>query len=153
MRKALAVMGLMIALGGCNSATTGSVMPTFQGQGKNIGAAVGAVGGGLIANAACADYLCQGLGIAIGMSAGYLAGDTIDKVHEMHRNMAKLKAVSTMQPVQWNAQGTPHSGVINPLAKQGNCIIFEDSENYKNKFAMSKHGRACQHPDGTWEIQ
>ena len=150
MKKVLALVGL-IALGGCN--TTGSMMPDLTGKAKNIGAAVGAVSGGLIANAACADYWCQGLGIAVGMATGYVAGDTIDKVHEMHREMAKLKAVSTMQPVQWNAPGTHHSGVINPIKKTGNCIVFEDSENYKKKFAMSSHGTACQHPDGTWEIQ
>jgi hypothetical protein len=150
MKKALLIVGILL-LGGCN-ATTGS-LPALQGQGKNIGAAIGAVGGGLIATAACQDYICQGLGIAVGMAGGYLAGDMVDKVYDMHSQMAKLQAVSTMQPVAWNAPGTPHSGVINPLAKSGNCVIFEDSENYKNKFAASKHGRACQHPDGSWEIQ
>jgi surface antigen len=127
----------------------------------------------MLANSFCGGMACQGIGVAIGLLGGLAVGDTIDKVHYVHRHLATLEATSSMKKVSWAQQAgngmQAATGTIFPKRKflhnanyrigddyhrvRGKCVDFDEEIHLQESGKTIKtKGRACQTTDGEWRI-
>ncbi|HRK97340.1 MAG TPA: RT0821/Lpp0805 family surface protein [Alphaproteobacteria bacterium] len=132
------------------------------GNKQMVGSATGAVLGG-VAGAQFGKGTGQLVGVGVGALLGTLIGSelgkSLDQADRMYANQAQSKAYSAPlnETISWNNPDSGHSGTITPV-KEGysntsGSLCREYSQTiYVDGRQQTGYGRACQNPDGSWQI-
>jgi len=133
-----------------------------SGDGKNMGAAGGAVIGGVVGSkvgGGSGKSLGAGLGAIFGSWLGKEIGRTLDEA-DMKRadetTQETLETADTGETVSWNNPDSGNSGTATAksdrqAANGGECRDFESTVTIDGKEEQA-NGRACRQPDGSWKI-
>ncbi|MCI5059619.1 MAG: RT0821/Lpp0805 family surface protein [Alphaproteobacteria bacterium] len=150
----LGAMILSIGLAGCES---------FENSGnkQKIGAATGAVVGGILGSKVGkgnGQLWATGIGVLLGTLVGSEAGRSLDKADIAYANQANHEAHSAPigEDITWNNPESGNSGTVTPVRDgQDNggryCREYQQTIYVGGQQEMG-YGIACQQPDGSWEI-
>ena len=115
--------------------------------------ALGAIGGSAIgASLGGKDPVTIALYGTIGLVLGYMVGDTIDKIDQLHAALVIDRTFhmnENHQTSSWRNKRGNFSVSATPLSRSGSCREFITSVmvNGKNK---EMRGTACRNPQGEW---
>jgi surface antigen len=141
------VTGSSLLLAGC------AAVPA-AGVGAAGGAAAGGAGGAALASSGTQAAAAVG-GAALGGIVGHQIGKSIDEAGRQRAAEAEQRALSTNQPVTWEAP--PHAaGRVQPIrgytgADGTDCREFLDMVNIDGKEETAT-ARACRGQDGNWQL-
>jgi surface antigen len=153
MKKMLISCALAIGLSACN--TTG--MPIKQTVGALGGAAAGGLAGAQFGKGNGQLAMAAG-GTLIGALLGSEVGKSLDRADTLAVGRASEQAYTAPigQPITWSNPETGNYGSITPTREGrtqngGYCREFTQTI-YVGGRSQQATGRACQQPDGTWQI-
>ncbi len=148
-----AVLGLALLLPACQAQNMGNkeTFGTLAGAGVGglLGSNIGKGSGRLAATAA---------GVVIGGWLGNEIGASLDKADQAAMGQATSRAYSAPigQQIVWNNPQSGNAGTITPIkdgyANNGAyCREFQQTITVAGR-QQQGYGRACQQPDGSWQI-
>jgi len=148
------MMAAAVALSGCE---------TLQQSGtkERVGAATGAVVGGLLGSkvgGGSGQLWATGAGVVIGGLLGSEVGRSLDKADMNYLNAANQRAHSAPigETVSWSNPDSGNSGSVTPT-RDGYSSANRYCREYQQEIIVggqreSAVGQACQNADGTWDI-
>ncbi len=150
----------VLALSAC--AQDGSSNPWGMGNKQTVGAAGGAIVGGILGSKVGkgnGQLWATGAGALLGALAGSSIGKSLDQADLMYHQQATERAYSAPlnETIAWNNPDTGHSGSVTPVregrqASSGNlCRQYKQTIVVDGK-AETAYGTACQNADGTWTL-
>jgi len=126
---------------------------------KDVGTAVGVVGGGLIGSAFGAGAGQVAAVIGGGLLGGILGnsvGQSMDNADRAAYDRASQRAMETGQTRGWRNNDTGNYGIVKPYKNYTN-YEGQYCRKYKQRIYIdgekhTGHGTACREDDGTWKI-
>jgi len=156
MRRSIAAIGLVFALAACEGG--GGV--AGMGQKQTIGAAGGAVAGGLAGSmigSGSGKLLAVGAGALIGGLLGSQVGKSLDTKDQQYAEGAfdRASASPVGQTESWRNPETGNYGTVTPVRETRDssgrpCREYRTTI-YVNGRAEEGGGMACRNPDGVWQ--
>jgi len=140
--------------GGC--ANTGTPLDQF-GQKSQLGAVLGATGGGLLAAAAGGGSTGIAAGVLLGGLTGGVVGNNLDNQDRRFMQQASQRALETAptgKPTTWKNPDGGHSGSFTPTrtierADGSYCREYQQTITIGGEQQQGV-GSACRLPDGSW---
>lgn len=131
------------------------------GQKQTFGTGIGAVGGGLLGSQIGKGHgqlWATGAGVLLGALVGSEIGKSLDEADRSAMNHAQSQAYTAPvgEPISWNNPESGHSGTI-VATRDGTTSSGRYCREYTQTINIGGQqqqgvGRACQQPDGSWEI-
>lgn len=131
------------------------------GQKEQMGTVAGAVIGGVLgSNVGAGKGRTAAIigGTLLGSMAGSSIGASLDKADMMYMQQSQVQAYQAPinETIVWNNPESGNSGTITPTrdgtATNGTyCREFQQTVTIDGR-TEAAYGRACQRPDGTWQI-
>ena len=132
------------------------------GQKESIGTLLGAVVGGVAGaqvGSGRGQLVATGVGTLLGAYFGNEIGKSLDRADQLYLQQAEQQALVAPigETITWSNPDSGNSGSIRPT-REGTRV---DTGDYCREFQQTitvggstedAYGRACQRPDGTWEI-
>lgn len=152
------IAGVLVVIAGLASACTHTGTPIDQfGQKTQIGAVLGATGGGLLAAAAGGGSTGIAAGVLLGGLTGGVVGNSLDNEDRRLMKQASQRALETSRtgvPTTWRNPDSGHSGRITPTrtierSDGGFCREYQQTIIIDGKEERG-FGKACRQPDGSW---
>lgn len=152
-RSFFAALALTLLLPACQAQTMGSK----EGIGTLGGAAVGGLLGSNIGKGS-GRLAATAAGVVLGGFLGNEIGASLDKADRAALGSAETRAYTAPvgQQITWNNPQSGNSGTITPVrdgyANNGAyCREFQQTITVGGQ-KQQGYGRACQQPDGSWQI-
>ena len=152
------IASVLVVTAGLTSACTNTGTPIDQfGQKTQLGAVLGATGGGLLAAAAGGGSTGIAAGVLLGGLTGGAVGNSLDNEDRRLMRQASHRALETSRTgtsTAWRNPDNGHSGRITPTrtierANGGFCREYQQTIIIDGKEERG-FGRACRQPDGSW---
>ena len=157
LRRTRIVAALVVVAGLASAcANTGTPIDQF-GQKTQLGAILGATGGGLLAAATGGGSTGIAAGVLLGGLTGGAVGNSLDNEDRRLMKRASHRALETSRTgtsTVWRNPDSGHSGRITPTrtierADGSFCREYQQTITIDGK-EESGFGRACRQPDGSW---
>lgn len=152
-RKALMVATAALALAGCNQTNQQETIGTL------FGAALGGWVGSQIDNDGIGGAAAIATGTVVGGFVGGSIGRNMDEVDRLRLAQAQQRAIYNTQggqPQQWYNPNTGNYGTVTanqPFQNANGQYCREFSQTIVvGGQTQDAYGRACQQPDGSWQI-
>ena len=153
MKFVLAVL-LTLSLAACADSNYGQK----QIGGTILGGALGGLAGSQIGSGK-GKLAATAIGTLLGALAGSEAGKSLDRADKLYAAQTSRRALETNrsgQSSQWSNPDSGNSGSVTPTrtyksAAGRYCREFQQTVTVGGR-TEDAYGRACQRPDGTWEI-
>jgi surface antigen len=139
-----------------------SACETWEASKRDIGGALGAITGGVLASnigSGKGQLAAVGVGTLVGALIGSSIGQSLDQADMVYADRANQQAHTAPvgQTISWSNPQTGNSGSITPLrdgydrnsgsfCREYEQVIFVDGQQ------ATGTGIACKQPDGRWEI-
>ena len=152
------IVGMLVIVAGLVSACTTTGTPFDQfGQKTQLGAVLGATGGGLLAAAAGGGSTGIAAGVLLGGLTGGTLGNSLDNEDRRLMQRASHRALETSRTGSstiWRNPDSRHSGRITPTrtieqADGSFCREYQQTITIDGMEERS-FGKACRQPDGSW---
>ena len=131
------------------------------GQKQTLGTGIGAVGGGLLGSQIGKGHgqlWATGAGVLLGALVGSEIGKSLDDADRAAMSHAQSQAYTAPvgEPIAWNNPESGHSGTI-VATRDGTTSSGRYCREYTQTINIGGQqqqgvGRACQNPDGSWDI-
>ncbi len=140
-----------------------SACESLQGRGNKelIGGGAGAVIGGVLGSqvgGGSGQKWATGAGVLLGALIGSDIGASLDKADRAYAAQATSQAHKAPigETITWNNPETGHAGTVKPV-NDGYSSSGRYCREYQQTVIVggeekSAYGKACQQPDGSWEI-
>ena len=144
----------VLALGAC----AGNGAGPKEGIGTLLGAVVGGVAGSQVGSGS-GQLVATGVGTLLGAYLGNEIGKSLDRADQLYLEQAGQRAqvAPIGETIAWSNPDSGNSGTVTAV-REGTRV---DTGDYCREFQQTvtvggrtedAYGRACQRPDGTWEI-
>jgi len=158
MLKSTKLVSALVLVAGLASACTNTGTPIDQfGQKTQLGAVLGATGGGLLAAATGGGSTGIAAGVLLGGLTGGALGNSLDNEDRRLMKRASHRALETSRTgvsTPWHNPDSGRSGHITPTrtierADGSFCREYQQSIIIDGKEERG-FGKACRQPDGSW---